>query len=494
MLGLTTAAVVVSVLGILTAIQQSRETRRERAAAEALLAESLPPLALDVERAANFAEVRARLESFHRAHGLRGGSDHRFRLTDDRGRVLASSGGGAPRADAITASVRVQSSVFGKGALTVHQDGSAFRAAATARWLSRWLDIGITAICILVFLYLANRMLVTKPLTDLLSAMGKLGAGYRGADTVTRGAWEVRWLAWRFQEMGGEMEETVRRLLEAERRAQRFGGPAQPNGGEEADERSRPAEQPAAPKGASIRRDLSRHYLWGKCRLLESADPANAATRAAAREAWEHDVLEAEKLGEIHLRARLEDAALSVLEPDAHRDLGREIAALRVSHRRWFEDQERVIRKALGERGIPFSRVASRMKHVAGVYRKMKAKDLSLDQIHDVFAFRIVVPREQDCYTALGAMHEIFTPRVLRFKDYIAEPKPSGYRSLHTTVSANTGPIFEIQIRTARMDEQSEGDYPRYKTESAISPAPGLGLNWLVRRTAGRRSERCGST
>ena len=98
-----------------------------------------------------------------------------------------------------------------------------------------------------------------------------------------------------------------------------------------------------------------------------------------------------------------------------------------------------------------------RVKHPAGIWRKTESKGLAVDQLHDIVAFRVIVRSEQDCYHALKVLHDRFEPLLLRFKDYIAEPKENGYRSLHTCVKSSDGIAFEIQIRTPEMHEQAEG-------------------------------------
>ena len=98
-----------------------------------------------------------------------------------------------------------------------------------------------------------------------------------------------------------------------------------------------------------------------------------------------------------------------------------------------------------------------RVKHPAGIWKKTLSKGLAIDQVHDIVAFRIIVRDEQDCYRALKAIHERFEPLLLRFKDYIAQPKENGYRSLHTCVRSPDGLVFESQIRTLAMHEQADG-------------------------------------
>jgi GTP pyrophosphokinase len=118
----------------------------------------------------------------------------------------------------------------------------------------------------------------------------------------------------------------------------------------------------------------------------------------------------------------------------------------------------------------------------------MQEKELDLEQVHDLCALRVIVPEEEHCYLALHAVHGAFDPEPFRFKDYIANPKPNGYQSLHTTVRDANGRALEIQIRSIAMHraaERGSAAHWRYKAAAADAvSAPGRTRTLFGRRRA----------
>src|SRR3989338_7144031 len=113
-------------------------------------------------------------------------------------------------------------------------------------------------------------------------------------------------------------------------------------------------------------------------------------------------------------------------------------------------------RNILGAAGIRDAEVHGRTKHLYSLYRKLLKHERDIARIYDIMAIRVVVQNVADCYAALGVIHGTWTPLKGRIKDYIAQPKPNGYRSLHTTVFCDDGDIVEFQIRTQEMHNINE--------------------------------------
>ncbi len=191
----------------------------------------------------------------------------------------------------------------------------------------------------------------------------------------------------------------------------------------------------------------------------------------------------AQRLGISKIKSELDDLALKYLEPEAYYDLVEKIAERRESRDEYVQRLIDKVSKYIIEAGLTAS-IEGRAKHFFSIYKKMVNQDKTLDQIYDLFAIRIIVNSVTDCYTALGVIHEHYTPIPGRFKDYIAMPKPNMYQSLHTTVIGPTGTPFEIQIRTYEMHRISEygiAAHWKYKEsgEGATLNGEEAKLSWL---------------
>ncbi len=163
----------------------------------------------------------------------------------------------------------------------------------------------------------------------------------------------------------------------------------------------------------------------------------------------------AHRLGMQRVKWELEDLSLKYLDPIGYDEIVSRLDAKRPEYDALMERTQAQIHQRLQEMGIPHV-VYGRMKHPYSIYRKMFNQNKSLDEIFDLFAFRVVVDTVGDCYNVLGVIHDIYKPVPGRFKDYIGTPKPNGYQSLHTTVMGSDGIPFEVQIRTKEMHEIAE--------------------------------------
>ena len=184
-------------------------------------------------------------------------------------------------------------------------------------------------------------------------------------------------------------------------------------------------------------------------RTLGALDAAKK--RRVARETLEIYAPIAQRLGINDIRLEFEDLGFAAMYPLRHRRLREALKAAKQNRTELIEDIRLSIGKRLEQEQIGGS-VHGREKHLWSIYRKMREKKKSFRDIMDVFALRIVVDNVDDCYRALGVVHNLYKPVPGEFKDYIAIPKANGYQSLHTVLVGLHGVVIEVQIRTAEMD------------------------------------------
>ena len=188
--------------------------------------------------------------------------------------------------------------------------------------------------------------------------------------------------------------------------------------------------------------------------------------RRIARETLEIYAPIAARLGMNQVRLELEDLGFEAYYPMRYRVLRNSVKKARGHRGEILGKIDTAIRRGLHQEGID-ARTAAREKHLYGIYRKMKNKDLPFNEVFDVYAFRIVVDKVDTCYRVLGAMHNLYKPLPGRFKDYIAIPKANGYQSLHTVLFGPYGVPIEVQIRTEAMNQVAEAGIAahwKYKT------------------------------
>ena len=177
----------------------------------------------------------------------------------------------------------------------------------------------------------------------------------------------------------------------------------------------------------------------------------------------------AHRLGMSKIKIELEDLALKYLDPVAYEEIRQSINQKKDEREKYIRDIMDVLREKLDQMDIK-SQVTGRAKHFYSIFRKMYTQNKTIDELYDLFAVRIIVDTVADCYAVLGMVHDLYTPVPMRFKDYIAMPKPNMYQSLHTTVIGPNGTPFEIQIRTWEMHRIAEnGIAAHWKYKEGIS-------------------------
>ena len=175
-----------------------------------------------------------------------------------------------------------------------------------------------------------------------------------------------------------------------------------------------------------------------------------------ARETLDIYVPFAGRFGIYKVKWELEDLCLRFLDPDGYNELVGLVNSKRSERETFMEDVVTEISARLSEYGFKHFEIEGRPKHFYSIYKKMKVKGRTIDQIYDLYACRIIVDELADCYTVLGIIHEMYQHIPGRFKDYIAMPKENKYQSIHTTVMNKNGTPFEVQIRTYSMHQIAE--------------------------------------
>ena len=188
------------------------------------------------------------------------------------------------------------------------------------------------------------------------------------------------------------------------------------------------------------------------------------------------------RLGMQRVKWELEDLSLKYLDPIGYEEIVSKLDAKRQEYDAFMYRTQCQIGDRLNQLGVEHL-VYGRMKHPYSIYRKMFSQNKSLDEIFDLFAFRVIVDNVGDCYNVLGVIHDLYKPILGRFKDYIGTPKPNGYQSLHTTVMGPDGLPFEVQIRTREMHDIAEygvAAHWKYKQGGQGSGTEG-GYEWVRR-------------
>jgi len=174
----------------------------------------------------------------------------------------------------------------------------------------------------------------------------------------------------------------------------------------------------------------------------------------------------ANRLGIWQLKWEIEDLSLRYLEPDTYKKIAQSLASKRVEREVDLGEVNHLLVTLLHENGISDFQVNSRAKHIYSIYKKMLRKNIGMENIYDISALRVLVRHVDDCYHVLSLIQEMWPQIHHEFDDYIAHPKPNGYRSIHIVIVGPKNKNIEIQIRTYDMHEQSElgvASHWRYK-------------------------------
>ena len=182
----------------------------------------------------------------------------------------------------------------------------------------------------------------------------------------------------------------------------------------------------------------------------------------------------AHRLGMQRIKWELEDTSLRYLAPSEYDEIMSHLQSHQEQDEAFMRTIQAQINQRLTSMGIRCT-TYGRIKHVYSIYRKMQTQGKSMDELYDIYAFRVVVDTIPDCYNVLGHIHDLFNLVPGRFKDYISIPKPNMYQSLHTTVIGTQGIPFEVQIRTWEMHETAEY---------------GIAAHWKYKQGTGSGSER----
>ena len=189
----------------------------------------------------------------------------------------------------------------------------------------------------------------------------------------------------------------------------------------------------------------------------------------------------ANRLGISWVKSELEDLSLRYLEPDTYKALTKKIDQHRRERDKYVATVKKKLEDILKEHDID-GQVQGRLKHICSIHKKIVKQKIEFEQIHDLIAFRIIVPSVRDCYAMLGVIHSSWKPVPGRFKDFIAMPKANMYQSLHTTVFGPSGQRMEVQMRTADMHSVAEegiAAHWKYKEGKTAANADEGRFSWL---------------
>ncbi len=191
------------------------------------------------------------------------------------------------------------------------------------------------------------------------------------------------------------------------------------------------------------------------CNLREVADKPVEVRQTAAKECANIYAPLANRLGIGQLKWEIEDYAFRYQQSDTYKQIAKQLSERRIVREQYINDFVADLTSEIKTSNIK-AEVSGRPKHIYSIWRKMQKKNLAFDELFDVRAVRIIAEEIQDCYAALGIVHTKYKHLPGEFDDYVANPKPNGYQSIHTVILGPEGKTIEIQIRTKQMHEESE--------------------------------------
>ncbi len=214
-------------------------------------------------------------------------------------------------------------------------------------------------------------------------------------------------------------------------------------------------------------------------RTMEYQTPAKQISKS--RETMDIYAPLAHRLGMQKIKWELEDTSLKYLDPERYDEIVDYVDEHQGEADSFMKEIQSKIATRLSSVGI-HGAIYGRVKHIYSIYRKMLSQSKSIDELYDMYAFRVIVDSIPDCYNVLGHIHDLFNLVPGRFKDYISTPKPNMYQSLHTTVIGHQGIPFEVQIRTWQMHETAEyGIAAHWKYKEGIAGGTQNDFEWVRR-------------
>lgn len=229
---------------------------------------------------------------------------------------------------------------------------------------------------------------------------------------------------------------------------------------------------------ASLLSDVQLVSVYLALRMQKLEWPEPLSEEGKQQTAWTNlyiDAPLASRVGVFWIKSELEDRAFQILQPEPYAELKRLVARKRDQRMMLVEKNLQEIQKMLHEAGLKHQ-VQGRYKRFYSIFEKLKRVDDDFEKIHDLTGFRVMVEHVRDCFTALSYIHERWIPLEDRYKDYISQPKPNGYQSLHTTVLNEEEEPLEIQIRTHKMHQIAEYGFAAhwlYKSTAESPHSPG---------------------